>query len=231
MRVTASFIVLEREASDGVSWDADMAGATQLARAVFQLEQLGLVDDMAVLTDCETLLARAGVAGLPVRRLCPASATERFNHLTCEESRIRHQLQALDQAGLEGDVHFFGAWRMPLLSSRSWERMYHALLEDRIAARVVPLTAEDPNLYTPLGGNIAGGRLFGVWAHPGRDRQEAPQLYRPGLACVAHLQRIRYPQPLTKGVEISLIEAITTLTPEDVPLARALCARNATAVS
>lgn len=225
MRVTASIIVLERDARDGVRWDARMGGMSLLEHAVARLQGLPLVDELAVLTDCDALCDALACAGVPVRRLCPTCTTERFDYLTCEESRIRQQLLALEQAGLAGDVHCFGSWRLPLLSTRSWERMYHALLEDRIAARIVPLTTEDPNLYTPLGGDVAGGRLFGVWAHPGRDRQEAPQLYRPAEACVAHLGRIRYPQPLTKGVEIAMTEAVTVRASEDVPLVHFLWTR------
>ncbi|WP_320040084.1 hypothetical protein [uncultured Desulfobacter sp.] len=218
MKITATFIVLEQDAIKGISWKSKLFHRNLLEHGIEHASQIPLIDELFILTDMDELLCQDTVAGYSVQKIWPWSIEERMDFLTCDWNRIYQQNLVLEKAGVVSDVHFFLDWRLPLLSAKSWEQMYHFLLEDRVAARVVPIYPEDPNLYTPLG-DISSGRLFGVWSHPNKDRQKVPQLYRTFNACVTHRRRLGQPEPLTKGFCVPLIECVQTHSSQELQLA------------
>lgn len=217
MRVTATLMAYTRQASDGLSWSETAGGRTLLSIGVGTAREIPLIDDLAILSDDPDLLAQGVYDGVPVKEIWPWAVKNRMDFLTCDAFVISQQRLALERSGMLGDVHFYLDWRLPLLPARTYEIMYHRLLEHRIAARVVPILAEDPNLYATWGPQ---GELFAVWAHPGRDRQCVPQLYRPFGACVAHLARLDQHAPLTIGHEIPLTHGLEATDPAQLEIIR-----------
>lgn len=218
MRVTATLMALAKDAANGVSWTSQVCGRSLLAIGVQTAREIPLIDDLAILTDDPALLAQGECLGAPVKEMWPWSVKHRMDFLTCDAFFNYQQRVALEKSGMLGDVHFFLDWRLPLLPARTYERMYHRLLEHRVAARVIPIYPEDPNLYTPSGPDP--DMLFAVWAHPGRDRQYVPQLYRAFGACVAHMRRLELHSPLTIGFEAPLVQCLEATSPEQMEIIR-----------
>lgn len=218
MRVTAAILALSSiRGGSAALWDADLGGPSVLECVAAALSASGLAEEAAVVTDSPELLARGQCLGLPVRP-CPENMLGHpFNFLAVESYRVCQEAGFLRQTGLEGDIVFFLPWNLPLISAHTLERLYHALLEDPLAGRMLPMAPVDPQLYTRLPGEDA---FFPVWAHKGMDRQRIPQLYRSRNLCVAHMGRLQRTLPRVKGLSVSRLELIEAAGPEEAGLLR-----------
>jgi len=169
------------------------------------LREVPVIDAVYIITDDKNLMDRKDFCGADVRPLAPRLARHPFHFLTYEFWRFNYELHGLKETFPLGDVHFFLGWRTPLLKPITLENMYHSLMEDGGASRIVPILPVDPHLYTRLPGLK---RYFPVWCAPGLDRQLAPQLYRVVNVCVIHTKRLLEIIPHTKGYRVTREEGL-----------------------
>lgn len=207
--------------SGALSFAARLGGRSLLERAVETLAATPEVDAVHVLTD-DPALAAAGRVGPARTALAPDWFwTCGLAFFSKEHWLLARALDALGGLGITADVLFVLTWRTPLLTARSLERMYHRLLEDRVAARVAGINPVDPNLYIRL----RESAFFPVWGDLGADRQKIPQLYRFAQAGVLRPDRLLRPMPETAGFELPDGEDLVLTHDEDLDLAAFYLAR------
>ena len=224
MRVTAAILALSSmRRSEGIGWHSRLGSREVLETVVENMQNSRIVDDMAIVTDDETLLSRGSYSGVDIRACPDNMRAYTFNFLGIETYRICMERDFLDAVGLKGNVSLFAAWTMPLVSSRTIERLYHVLLEDPLAGRAVPIVKVDPQIYMRCQGQDT---FFPVWVHKGMDRQRIPQLYRCRTFCVAHMDRLTRSLPKIAGLQVPKAELTTISKPDDLELATFLMERN-----
>lgn len=223
MRVLGLVFVSARECAPGLDWSTPFGGGSLLGRAVATLRATPNVDEVFVCTDApglDTLPGDCGEASL--RRLPDWFFDYKLPAFSKEHWLLTRALSALEEAGAGADVLLLHDWRAPLVTSRTLERMYHALLEDRVAARVAAIYPVDPNLFMIVPGNDG---FFPVWSDPGADRQMIPQLFRNLEIGAVHPKRLRMPIPETRGQRVSREEGLVLEGPEGLELAEFHLAR------
>jgi hypothetical protein len=226
MNVHGIILVSARECRPGLTWSTPFAGGTLLGRAVGTLCATPNVDKTFVLTDEPGLLAEAGARdlGCCVRELPGWFFDYKMPFFSKEHWLLTRAITALSEAGAGAEVLVVHDWRAPLVTPRTLERMYHKLLEDRVASRVTAIYPVDPNLFIILPDS---GAFFPVWSDPGADRQMIPQLYRNLQIGVVHPGRLLMPIPETKGQRLPREEGLVLEKPEDMELAAFYLARRA----
>lgn len=186
IQVTASVIVLSADFSDSVSWDSTLAGRPLIQHCIDNAKQIPVLDQIYVLTDNETLLRLKAVYGVQIKKIPEWLTNHQIDLISKDVWQVNYGLERLQELSVLGEVHFVLNWRMPLVRPITFEKMYHNLLEDRLAARVTGIYPVDPNLFMFQNSNHS---LFPVWADPGADRQRVPQLFRQLPLGVIHTRR------------------------------------------
>jgi hypothetical protein len=217
MNVQALVTVQAKDLDGLIGWDALVGGQTLLEVMVRTLEACPVIDAVVVASDLPDLARSTAV---PVVALPENMARYEFNYLGTTLSRVAMETHMYRAIGLDGDIVFHADWRLPLLTSKTLERMYHLLLDSpALPARVVPITPEDPGLFMR---HTAQQRFFPVWHAAGIDRQLTPRLYRPAPVCVSFMQRLGKGLPLVKGWLAPKVELVRVTTPEHLALAEFL---------
>jgi CMP-N-acetylneuraminic acid synthetase len=224
MKVHGVICVSARDCGGEFGWATPFDGGTLLSRAVATLRATPNVDEVFIVTDEPELLARAAEQSAPVRGLPGWFFDFKLPFFSKEHWLLTRALSALNEAGVGADVLLALDWRAPLVSSRTLERMYHRLLEDRVAARITGMYPVDPNLFMILPDS---GAFFPVWSDPGADRQSIPQLYRTLDIGALHPARLLMPIPETKGLRIPREEGLVIERAEHLDLAAFYLARRA----
>ncbi len=228
MKVLGLVFASDRERQGGLCWTTPLEGAPLLARAVNTLAATPNVDEVLVATDAPDLTALPeGCEGAGLVRLPGWFFDFKLPAFSKEAWLITRALDALEEAGAGADVLVVHDWRAPLVTPRTLERMYHALLEDRVAARVAAVYPVDPNLFMIMPGVDGDGRFFPVWSDPGADRQMIPQLYRNLEIGAFFPRRLRMPIPETRGHLLGREEGVMARDAEGLELARFYLARRA----
>lgn len=218
MKVCALVTVQAKDLPAGrIGWDARLDGRTLLETVVATLAACPVVDTVAVASDLPGLVGATVAPGLTGQALPANMARYEFNYLGATAIRVSMETCLYRALGLDGEVVFHLDWRLPLLSGRTLERMYHLLMDSPFRpARVMPITPEDPGLFMRHPGRQ---RFFPVWHAAGVDRQLIPRLYRPARACVSFMERLGRGQPLVKGLPVPRVELVEVTTPEHLELA------------
>ena len=217
MKVTGLCLVSARECLSDLDWSTELSGQSLLARALDTLAATPNVDERLVLTD-QSKLAQLGCVEDVAVRLVPGWFFDfKLAFYSKEHWLLSRAASALTEAGACGDVLVHLDWRNPLVTARTLEKMYHGLLDDRVAARTVGVYPVDPNLFAKL--SHMEEKFFPVWADPGADRQMIPQLYRTMETGVVHVARMLMPIPETKGITLSREEGLTLQCLEHLELA------------
>lgn len=219
MKVTAIILLQEKLLPDDVSWDMLLNGKPILQHVVDNCLGFSAIDEIAVATDCDGV--KGSIEGAAVARIPERMAFYPFNFLNATLGRLSMETSCVRAVGFQGDVMAFLPWNMPLLGSMSLERLYHTLLEDMVAARIVPTYPVDPGLHIRLPGEE---NFFPVWHAPGIDRQRLPQLYRPAFACFSHQKRIFSGVPVMKGLCLPRHEQLSVNNKEHLELAEYILA-------
>lgn len=219
LRVTASFQVTAQEQSALVNWKSAFSGRCILEHAVTNACRSQIFDDLFILTDLPELPVNKLFFSVPVKKLPFWHVTEDMDFLAKNCRLLPPSLNLLDQAERLGDVHFFLSWRMPRIQWFTFEKMFHALLEDRLAARMVGTHPVDPNLFIQTDSTDGMNNFFPVWSDSGADRQRVPQLFRTQPIAAIHVRRQRASHPETAGFPLSLEESLVIRKPLDLELA------------
>lgn len=222
MRVTATVLALSSMFPGSADVLSRSIGAkTMLEQVVSHVAALEVVDACVVVSDIPHVIARNMVQDVPVVE-CPETMRDfAFNALSIETYLLCMERNILQAVDCKGDVSFIIPAQMPLLSTRTLERMYHRLLEDPLASRVTPICKTDPQIYM----RTSDDAFFPVWVHRGVDRQQIQQLYRTCQASVSHMGRIGRGIPKVIGLEVSKLELITATDAESLALAAYVAAR------
>lgn len=220
MRVSAAILALSSMLPQGSSnWVDDPVAHHSLEAVAANVSAARLADQAAIITDDQALIDLEVCGGVAVRP-CPENMRfHPFNFLSVEAYKVGLELDMLRAVGLEAEVALLVSATLPMLGAVTLERLYHALLEDPLAGRVLPLAKVDPQLYARLPGEEG---FFPVWAHRGMDRQRIPQLYRCRMACAVHVDRLTKTLPTIKGVHVSRLELVEVRTAKDMELVRFL---------
>jgi len=216
IQLTASVIVLSADLSDSVSWDSILAGRTLIQHCIDNAKQIPVLDQIYVLTDNETLLRQKAVSGVQIKKIPEWLTNHHIDLISKDAWQVNYGLERLQELSVLGEVHFFLNWRMPLTGPITFEKMYHNLLEDRLAARVTGIYPVDPNLFMFHNSNHS---LFPVWADPGADRQRVPQLFRQLPLGVIHTGRHKGICPESKGYVVTRTEGLVIYDAEYLDMA------------
>lgn len=204
------------EQSKEISWKTDLAQKNLLNHTVENALKVREIDEIFIVTDIKELQACGHFKEVKIKPLDQGKPAPVIDLVNKDAWRVNNIFNLLSELDVLGDVHFFLNWRMPLLGAAVLEQMYHTLLEDRVAARVVCVYPVDPNLFTRFNGDDS---YFPVWADIGADRQNVPQLYRSLTAGVIHRNRHKEIIPESKGFTISRQQGLEILEPDDLELA------------
>lgn len=223
MKVLGLIFASDRERKDGLCWTTPLegpGGSSLLCRAVRTLAATPNVDEVVVATDAPDLQALPeGCEGARLVRLPGWFFDFKLPAFSKESWLLSRALDALEQAGAGADVILVHDWRAPLVTPRTLERMYHALMEDRVAARVAAIYPVDPNLFMIMPGESGEGKFFPVWSDPGADRQMIPQLFRNLEIGAFFPRRLRMPIPETRGHQLGREEGLVAEDAEGLELA------------
>ena len=211
MKITASIIVESCEDHDSF-WDLALGnGDTTLANMLKTLNRAALFDDLSIITNEHRLIRQEQFKGSKVYSLSPRLAYN-FNFL--DNIKLHNECFSLLEIGKLGDIHLFMDLRYQLIQPQTIMGMFNTLMENRFAAKVIPVYQIDPHLYM----EIPGEELFiNLWGQQGLDRQKHPPLFRTVGCCFLHHGRLKEMQPLTFPHHIDRIEGFKITSEEDIP--------------
>ncbi|NDY56118.1 hypothetical protein G3N56_05075 [Desulfovibrio sulfodismutans] len=214
MKVTAIILALEHlTPSVRELWAEPIARTPVLKMVVENCLGSGVVDEAFVLGDFDELCSLPDVGGAKVRRVPGYCSQHHFNFLNMEVRCIDMESAMAAEIGAAADLTFFVAWNLPFIRSRHYELLYHRLLDDPVAARVLPITQVDPQLYML---RESTRKFYPVWCHKGLDRQLIQPLFRPVNACLASWGRLRMTLPKFVGLEMEHSALYQIVTRDDM---------------
>lgn len=218
LKVTASFQVTVQENSDSITWQTELKEHCLLEHAVKNVLSSHFIDEVYILTDIPELLEMKTLFGAFVRQISYWHVIDDMNSLDKNCRLLTPSLNVLQMVDQLGELHFFLSWRMPLINTSTIEKMYHALLEDRIAARAVGMYPVDPNLFIEF--NRSDGRqdFFPVWSDLGADRQRVQQLYRTYPIVAVHVNRQKEFCPESLGFQLPVEDSLEIQCERDIAL-------------
>ena len=209
MKITAS-LVCDTSDENKALWSLPLAGTNILDYILHTLQHLSILDDVCIFTNDQVLTGAPDYKGVAVH---PFSERLAYNFNFLDNIKLHNECFTLIQSQFLGDVHLFLDIHYPLLQLNSLDCMFHALMENRFAAKIIPVYSIDPHLYIEL---PEPGQYINLWGQPGLDRQKHPPLFRAVGSCFLHCIRLREIQPLTFPYEVNRIEGFTLSTAQDI---------------
>jgi hypothetical protein len=200
MRISTS-IIHESIQNKTSIWPTTIKNGTNfLDNIIKTLQKTALFTDISVFTNDTTLTNNVNYKSIPVHSF-DQELVYNFNYL--DNIKLHNECLSLERLGVLGDIHLFIDLRYQLLSPSSLLSMFNTLMENRFAAKVIPVSMIDPHLYMEIPGN---DQFMNIWGQQGLDRQKHPSLFRTIECCLIHCARIKEMQPLTFPLEIGRIE-------------------------
>jgi CMP-N-acetylneuraminic acid synthetase len=203
----------------GKLWRAQISGRSILEHIIENCTKSGVIDKFCVMTDDVGLMEHGQDLGAPIFPCPEIDKDIPLNSLSIELYSLYREYYMVQQIGMHEDLTFFIPWNMPLLNGRTLEKMYHTLLDDPLAARIIPISPIDPHLFTKLEGS---GEFFPVWGHKALDRQLIQPLFHLSYASIVHWQRLFKAIPKLAGITIDKTRFFTVESEQDVELAEYL---------
>lgn len=210
MKITAS--VINDTARDGSPvWKFPLpAGGNVLDRALGILQQVPILEEICIFSNDPELNDSEKYQGVIVQ---PFDQRLAYNFNFLDNLKLHNECFTLQKTGSLGDIHLFLDIHYPLLKAASLLRMFHTLMENRFASKVIPVYSIDPHLYLEI---PESGQYINLWGQQGLDRQHHPPLFRTVGCCFVHCGRLKEMQPLTFPFEISKLEGYRLSSEQDL---------------
>jgi len=200
MKITAS-VINDISKDDNPVWKFSLsAGENVLDNALDILQHVPILEEICIFSNDPELNASEKYQGIVVQ---PFDQRLAYNFNFLDNLKLHNECFTLQKTGSLGDIHLFLDIHYPLLQAASLLRMFHSLMENRFASKVIPVYSIDPHLYLEIPGN---DQYLNLWGQQGLDRQQHPPLFRAVGCCFIHCGRLQGMQPLTFPFNINQVE-------------------------